>query len=490
MGDRLSEKRLRAALDELDDVVDATMRLYGSPGLSLAIANRDGLVDARAYGLADVADGRPMTPETIFRAGSMSKLYTATAVLQLIDDGRLALEDELNDHLDDLQVDNPLGERPITLHDLMTHRSGLAGNSGACGFAPPVPLDQHLKTVLAAGTGDFYRGVAGSMWTAPVGAKLQYSNTGLALLGLLVERCNPDGLAFADYVQRRIIDPLGMKRTTMPAVQLPSDEIASGYSSLGQIKVPSPWVHLGDTPAGNVLTTPTDHAELLRAFMNEGGGIVRPGTVKEALREQGGPYAPGVDMGLIWWVLNRKPSPAFGHSGAHMWGWMNLGLAWPDLDLVVVVSENHWPLFEGPHAPRYGGANVICNWLANRMAGSSDGVSPPDATWAWKASYLAGVTLVERLVGVLSIDEPFTDEMLEAAVTGSPGGTDWDAEGFRSGVEAARRLSGHPLEYTEFLRSNDVATDPALLPLLTKALGGTGNSPLQLDYQELPGSRE
>lgn len=466
------------------------MRLYGSPGLSLAVANRDGLVSARAYGSADIAATRPMTPDTIFRAGSMSKLYTATAVLQLIDEGRLDLDDEINKHLGDVQADNPLGDRPITVRDLMTHRSGLAGNSAACGFTPPPPLAEHLRGVLDAGKGDFYRGIAGSMWTAPVGAKLQYSNTGLSLLGLLVERCNTDELDFVAYVQQHIIDRLGMTRTTMPRAQLQSDEIATGYSTLGEIKVPSPWVHIGDFPAGNVLTTPTDHAELLRAFMNDGAGLVRPGTVKAALSDQGGPYAAGIEMGLIWWVLNRKPSPAFGHSGAHMWGWMNLGLAWPELDLVVVVSENHWPLFEGPHAPRYGSGNAICNWLANRVAGISDDVNPADRDWAWKTSYLAGVTLVERLIGVLSIDEPFTDEMLDAAIAGSPGGRDWDADGFRAGVEAARNLSGHPLEYTQFLRSAQAATDPALLPLLTKSLGGTGNSPLQLDYQEMSNTSE
>src|SRR3954467_9808280 len=98
----------------LDELVPRVLRVTGTPGLSLAIARGGEPVLERGYGLADVASGRPMTPETVSHAGSISKLFTGAAVLQLVEKGRLDLDEPASSYVD-FPIENPLGERAITI---------------------------------------------------------------------------------------------------------------------------------------------------------------------------------------------------------------------------------------------------------------------------------------------------------------------------------------------------------------------------------------
>src|SRR5689334_5880075 len=141
----------------LDELVPRVLHVTGTPGLSLAVARGGEPALERAYGLADVASARPMTPDTVSRAGSMSKLYTATAVLQLVEQGLLDL-DERADAYVDFPIENPLGERPITVRDLMSHTSGLTPDAAGCDLTEYVPLDRLLRDGYARATFDDYDG--------------------------------------------------------------------------------------------------------------------------------------------------------------------------------------------------------------------------------------------------------------------------------------------------------------------------------------------
>jgi len=163
----------------LMEYVPEVLRVNRTPGLGVALARGGRVIWEQGFGVADMATGRPMTAEMTLRSGSMGKVYTATAAMQLVQRGELALDAAINDYLTTFQVTNSLGARPITVRDLLTHRSGLAGNSGGCNLAAPPPLGEHLAAVYGKGINDFYHGSLGPMWSRPVGEQFEYSNTGI-----------------------------------------------------------------------------------------------------------------------------------------------------------------------------------------------------------------------------------------------------------------------------------------------------------------------
>src|SRR5438128_2733487 len=156
--------------EAMDAYAPQVLRLTGAPGISIAIGVDDEVAHAAAFGLADLATGRPMATDTVGPTGSDAKPYTGVAAMQLVDAGVLGLDDPVNDHLVDLKLDNPLGERQITLRDLLTHRSGLGTTVGFCDLVPPAALGDHLRAVLAAGRTDMYGGDLMPLWATPVGA--------------------------------------------------------------------------------------------------------------------------------------------------------------------------------------------------------------------------------------------------------------------------------------------------------------------------------
>lgn len=144
--------------EALDAFVPEILGLCRAPGMSIALGTGDQVAWAKGYGYADLGAGRPMDTATVGPTGSDAKPYTAVAVMQLVERGLIGLDDPIREYLGDLRVANPLGEREITLRDLLTHRSGLGTDLGFCDGVPPAPLGELLRRVFAAGRTDAYRG--------------------------------------------------------------------------------------------------------------------------------------------------------------------------------------------------------------------------------------------------------------------------------------------------------------------------------------------
>src|SRR5262249_52941830 len=152
------------------------MREAHVPGLNVAVARRGEVIWEEGFGWADPAVRRPMTPDTAFRSGSMGKTYVATAIMQLVEAGRVELGGEVSEDRG-FDGSNPFGQRAVTVEGLMAHRSGLATNGASSSLAPPPALEEHLRDDLARGRLDLFRGAL-PKWTAPVGTAMQYTNTG------------------------------------------------------------------------------------------------------------------------------------------------------------------------------------------------------------------------------------------------------------------------------------------------------------------------
>lgn len=185
--------------------VDATDSLFatfdqpGMPGAAVVVLSNGAVVLQRSYGLADVEAGTPITSATNFRLASLSKAFTAAAVMLLAADGKLRLDDQVAKHLPAL----PAHARAITLRQLLSHTSGLADYED---FVPDSQTyqvkDADVLRLIAAHAESLYFS-AGTAW--------RYSNTGYALLALVVERAS--GQRYADFLKERIFTPLGMSGT-------------------------------------------------------------------------------------------------------------------------------------------------------------------------------------------------------------------------------------------------------------------------------------
>ncbi len=498
-----TDRRLVAALESY---IPHIIRQNGTPGLNIAVASHGRLIWERGFGLANLATRAPMTPATVMHSGSMGKTYTATAVMQLVEQGVLGLYEPINRYLKGFQIINPLGDREITVFDLLTHRSGLSGNTAGSHFAIPAPLREFIPAGYRRTHFEWYQETALPLWTHKVGEQFDYSNFGLATLGYLVEVTNPEGLSFSDYVRRHIMEPLSMTSSRFPPVQetpwIPkeiADRMSTGYAAFGPVALPTPTIYFADYPAGTVVTTPGDHIRLLMAYLNggelDGHRILKPETVRLMLSPkvtfsvQGREPSPltSSGVGLIWLVNNAgKPDEYFSHAGAHMFGWYNDARAYPRRSLAVVVASNAWDMVAASPAVYQRIMDFVHTWLANESVSAVR--APAPASWAWKTSYVIGLMMAERLRGYLGIPEPITDAMIETMATGAivraereNGEPVWDAEAFRLGMRDMRAVPMTREAIREFLASERVRVGPEEIRILYHELGGRGEFPVPIE---------
>jgi CubicO group peptidase (beta-lactamase class C family) len=425
----------------LDLLVPEILGHTDTPGVSVALGVGDEVVWAKGYGLADIAEVRPMTPETVNPIGSDAKTYTAAAAMQLVDRGLLDLDGPIGPHLGDLRVVNPHGARPITLRDLLTHRSGLGTTFGFTDRVPPPPLGEHLRQVFKRGRSDLYGGSLVPLWSTPVGAQYQYSNTGIALVGYLVERANPEGLGFDEYVRRHVFVPLEMHSTQFTRVPRPTDARSTGYTTLGGFQFVLPQMYVADYPAGTALTTASDHCRFALAMLNEGalpsGRILSPQTARLMLSPQAGIGPdPAATVGLVWNVFHGGLDADYvGHGGEYFWGWSNFTRGWPGQRVAIVVSANQWHIADPgtSHRPSHFAGRLIGGIVTSWV----NGLDPmPSMSPAAAQSWLAGTMVADRLTTRIGSTRPLTgpeiDALAERAIVRP--GTPWDPAAFKAAL--------------------------------------------------------
>jgi CubicO group peptidase (beta-lactamase class C family) len=317
----------------LDGVMTVDLRDKHIAGAMVAVVKDGALVLAKGYGYADLARRIPVDPErTLFRPGSVSKLFTWTAVMQLVEQGKLDLGTDVNQYLDfKLPATYP---EPITLKDLMTHSAGFEEDPRGLiseDSAAIQPMGEWLKARRPARV-------------LPPGRFTAYSNYGTALAGYIVERVS--GEPFADYVQHHILDPLGMEHTTahqpLPAALAP--DMSVGYEWRDGRFVAHSFEFLpGAAPAGVISASAADMAKFMIAHLQHGQlGDARILADSTSRRMQ--THAFGGDSRLNGFALGfyEKSSHGLriiGHGGDSQWFHTDLTLI-PSENLGVYVSFN------------------------------------------------------------------------------------------------------------------------------------------------------
>ena len=236
-------------------------------GATVAVVQNGQLLTSRGYGYADVAKRTPVDPAiTLFRPGSVSKLITWTAVMQLVDQGKLDLDADVNLYID-FKIP-PRNGKPVTLRNILTHTGGFEEVGKDL-----INYEQHQPMALGA----YLKRYVPQRIFAP-GTTPAYSNWATSLAGYIVER--KSGMPFDDYVEQRIFAPLGMNDSTFRQ-PLPANlraRMATGY--LQASGDPAAFEIVVPAPAGAMTSTSTDMAKFMLAHLQGGKGILSPAAWK------------------------------------------------------------------------------------------------------------------------------------------------------------------------------------------------------------------
>jgi len=297
-----------ALAEELSRHIGRELEVKGVPALSIALVEGDEVVWAAGFGLADPEGGVQARADTVYRVGSVSKLFTDMALMQLVESGRIALDDPVTELLPGFAPENPFGV-PVTFAQLARHRAGLVReppvghyfDDGDPTLAATVASIDDTRLVQAPGTGT------------------KYSNAGVAALGRALEL--HDGRPFADLMARRLLEPMGLAGAAFQPTPGIERRLAKGFMwTYDGREFPAPTFQLGTAPAGSLYASVLDLAQFLRVVFaggrGPGGRILEPQTLEQMMAPAVGPDGRPTHFGIGFGVRELDGRRMCGHDGA------------------------------------------------------------------------------------------------------------------------------------------------------------------------------
>ncbi len=265
------DRSVEGNLSEIDPIVieefvddffsDKILADFQVPGAVITFVRDTEILLAKGFGWANISSTKEINPNhTVFRAGSVSKSFVATAVMQLYEQGLLNLSADINDYLPTFKISDIYLNQPITLSHLLTHTAGFdeVWNISISGDSELSSLGEFLASNLP-------------LRIFPPGEVISYSNFGYALAGYIVELIT--GVSFHEYVKCNILDPLGMNSSgfEQPILPIPLSNAAQGYYVSNESTfIPMDLYYLNPYPAGSFYTTGADISKFMLAHLNNG----------------------------------------------------------------------------------------------------------------------------------------------------------------------------------------------------------------------------
>ena len=342
-----------AAAAFVDSFLPTEMAKRHIPGAVFVLISAGEVALVRGFGFADLASKRAVDPDrTIFRIASVSKVVTATAALQLVEQGRLDLMKDVNTYLRSFRLASYRGH-PVTLHHLLTHTAGF--DERLIGIACRQSTDrQPLASYLASSMPPRF--------TEP-GQAISYSNHGMALVGLLVQEVS--GRPFQDYVKSAILEPLGMQRSGFLLAGQAAKDLATAYDFVDERHRSLSRDCLHGWPSGEFATTGSDMARFLIAHLQrgtyEGARILGESTLERMHARQFAPHPGTSGWAYGFWEDRHKGGRGLMHDGGgkgyralvYLLPEQNIGffLAYnladrhPDADLLVAFRQGFLSTF-------------------------------------------------------------------------------------------------------------------------------------------------
>lgn len=319
----LSSAALAQSTDKVDDYAQGVMKERKIPGIALLVVQDNKVVLSKGYGFSNVELQVPVKPETVFQSGSMGKQFTAAAVMMLVEEGKIGLEDPLTKYFPEA----PAAWKNVTVRQLLSHTGGFTDYPEKFDFRRDRTENEILKAIQAVPL------------AYPPGTKWAYSNLGYATLGILIHRAS--GKFYGDFLQERVFGPLGMTTTRIISEEDIIPNRAAGYRLVkGQLKNQE-WVSptLNTTADGSLYFSILDlekwDAALTQGKLLKKSSFDQMWTI--AKLKDGKPNSGNYGFG--WFLENIHGHPIIEHEGA--WQGFNTSINRYVKDkLTVVVLTN------------------------------------------------------------------------------------------------------------------------------------------------------
>jgi CubicO group peptidase (beta-lactamase class C family) len=301
----IAERTLAA---DLQDLADSELALWKVPGMAVATW-RDGEVETAAFGTANLESEQAVTPNTMFQIGSISKVFTATAIMQLVDSWRIELDQPIVRYLPGFELGDREATETVTVRHLLTHTGGFWGDD----FSDQGVGDDALAKAVAALANIRQLTRPGELWF--------YCNAGFQVLGRLLEHFF--GEPVEDVIRNRVIKPLGLERSTFWAHEAAVYPLAVGYNTVttDEPEIARPYqITRAMAPAGSIIGTVADLLKF--AEFHLGDGISQEKRVLSAgtLAAMQSPQVEAANMapkwGLGWWIHEADGVKLIGHGGS------------------------------------------------------------------------------------------------------------------------------------------------------------------------------
>lgn len=305
----------RQVVEKLSAVADRERASKGIPALSIALVDDQRLIWAQGFGGGEAA--------TVYRVGSVSKLFADVAAMRLVEQGKLDLDAPVSKYLPDFKPAMRPDDKPVTLRLLMGHRAGLVRE-------PPVG---HYFDPTHPTLADTVASLNGLPPTYPPGARQKYSNAGLGVVGRVVEVVS--GKRFEDAAKELVLDPVGMADSAFERKAVGGKMPEAIMWTVHGRTFPAPTWEFGYPSAASLYAPVTDLGKFAACLFRGGSPILKPETIQAMYKPQAGPV--GFGLGFSVRTLNGRRK--VGHGGA-VYGFATTFAALPDDKLAVAVAAS------------------------------------------------------------------------------------------------------------------------------------------------------
>lgn len=307
----LKNEKINSDLKVLESWIGAQMDYKNIPGITVGIIYDQELIYAKGFGYSNLKKKTPATPQSLYRIASISKTFTATAIMQLRDEGKLRLDDPVKKFIPGFKIKNPFPDaREITVFHLITHTSGLPRNA-----AFPYWTDRKFPTMK-----QILEALPEQEMIYPPGTQYKYSNLGIALLGEIV--ASASGISYEKYVTDNILKPLGMNSSSVILAEKDKENLVTPYSHRfpdGSRRIMPFTDAKGITPAANITSNIEDLAKFIsfqfRKGRRKGNQILNSHTLEDMQRIQwlNTSWTSGYGLGFRVW--KQGDYTVVGHGG-------------------------------------------------------------------------------------------------------------------------------------------------------------------------------
>jgi CubicO group peptidase (beta-lactamase class C family) len=323
--------------EQLASLVTQKMTAYGIPGVAFGVL-KDGKVTTRGFGVTNVDNSQPLTPETVFPIASISKTVTATAIMRLVEQGRLDLEAPVQRYLPEFRVKDPDATRDVAIWHLLTHTPGWEGQL--------TPDDRGNESLSS-----FVRSQGELPQLAPPGKVWSYNNAGFTIAGAVIEAAS--GQRIHDAIRSLVIEPLGLTRTFTRTEDAVTFRFAASHrGSADALTVVRPISRSSTVTAGGVWMSVSDILAYARFHLGDGTGADgKPVLTRASLDKMRAPRVKKIgtddEMGLGWHL--RKVGGVMTASHGGTLGHISLLVLVPERRMALAILTNHnngWRLIQ------------------------------------------------------------------------------------------------------------------------------------------------